>query len=102
MVGGGMLETAKAARLIVLPLASSLPARDAEHIRLIEDVGAALARAVVSQEWVMECLEAGSVVGLDPYRVRVREEFPGGWERDREEQGGSDLDDSRAKRSRIE
>ncbi|WVQ83735.1 hypothetical protein IAT38_005879 [Cryptococcus sp. DSM 104549] len=84
--GGGALASQARANVIVLPLEKGQVAEDPAHLKIIRDAGQLPTPAadttavgndedppkvVVSQDWVMHCIEQQKVLPMDEYLVRA-------------------------------
>lgn len=70
--GGGVIVPLERATIVVLSQRGTIPASNTKYAQLLQQTDEA--RAVVSLDWVTECIERDELVSLEPYRVTMAPE----------------------------
>lgn len=71
-VGGGLIVPLEQASFIIIPEADLRVARTGEQVELIKNVTASdRPCAVLSKDWVTECINQNDLLDTDPYRVAL-------------------------------
>ncbi|WVW86459.1 hypothetical protein I302_108507 [Kwoniella bestiolae CBS 10118] len=67
--GGGIIVSKPLATIYILPLSPAETPTDAEHLDVLQEVLPNLTQAVVSADWVNDCIEADRLLSWDKYRM---------------------------------
>jgi len=68
-LGGGVLTALEQATFIIAPIRGSRVVEDPEMQDLVRDID--MGRAVLSVEWVEQCIDENTLVAIDNYRVTL-------------------------------
>nr|XP_018999884.1 uncharacterized protein I203_07409 [Kwoniella mangroviensis CBS 8507]OCF63345.1 hypothetical protein I203_07409 [Kwoniella mangroviensis CBS 8507] len=67
--GGGVIVPEPQATIHILPLSPTESVIEPEHSRIVREISSDPTRAVVSADWVNDCIETDRLLSLDEYRI---------------------------------
>ncbi|WVQ83743.1 hypothetical protein IAT38_005887 [Cryptococcus sp. DSM 104549] len=74
--GGGVIAHRDRAMFTVLPIAKDQPVVEPEFLAILDELATDPTRAVISQDWLMECIEAEVLVPIADYVAQAATEVP--------------------------
>ncbi|WVQ66779.1 uncharacterized protein L199_004970 [Kwoniella botswanensis] len=71
--GGGVIVPEPQATIHILPLSPTELLIEPEHSRIVREISSDPTRAVVSADWVNDCIETDRLLSLDEYRMSLKD-----------------------------